>query len=99
MNAMEHGNKYEPGVMVGVVVSASEAAVSVRITDQGGDHAVEPAEVPDLDAKLEGLQSPRGWGMFLIKNMVDEARESHDGHHHTLELILRLRGEDDDQNT
>ena len=36
MNAMEHGNKYEPGVMVSVVVSASEAAVSVRITDQGG---------------------------------------------------------------
>ena len=85
--------------MVGVVVSASEAAVCVRITDQGGDHAVEPADVPDLDAKLEGLQSPRGWGMFLIKNMVDEARESHDGHHHTLELILRLRGEDDGQNT
>jgi serine phosphatase RsbU (regulator of sigma subunit)/anti-sigma regulatory factor (Ser/Thr protein kinase) len=99
MNAMEHGNKYEPGVMVDVAVSASEAAVCVRITDQGGDHAVEPADVPDLDAKLEGLQSPRGWGMFLIKNMVDEARDSHDGHHHTLELIMRLRGEDDGHNT
>ena len=25
----------------------------------------------DLDAKLDGDQSPRGWGLFLIRNMVD----------------------------
>ena len=99
MNAMEHGNKYQPDVLVEVSVSASEAAVCVRITDQGGDHQVEAPDDPDLDAKLEGLQSPRGWGMFLIKNMVDEVRDSHDGHHHTLELILRLRGEDDGAQT
>ena len=48
----------------------------------------------------KGSQSPRGWGLFLIKNMVDEAaRVRSDGRHHTLELILRLRGEDDGQNT
>ena len=34
------------------------------------------AEVPDIEAKLAGLQRPRGWGLFLIKNMVDEAHES-----------------------
>ncbi len=99
MNAMEHGNQYQADRPVQVVVSASEAAVCVRITDQGGDHGFGEPEAPDLEAKLDGLQSPRGWGMFLIKNMVDEARDSHDGHHHTLELILRLRGADDDLET
>jgi anti-sigma regulatory factor (Ser/Thr protein kinase) len=27
--------------------------------------------MPDLDAKLEGRQKPRGWGLFLIRHMVD----------------------------
>ena len=36
---------------------------------------------PDLEAKLEGLQKPRGWGLFLIQNMVDDVRVSSDGHH------------------
>jgi hypothetical protein len=27
--------------------------------------------MPDLDAKLEGKQKPRGWGLFLIRHMVD----------------------------
>jgi hypothetical protein len=27
--------------------------------------------MPDLDAKLDGRQKPRGWGLFLIRHMVD----------------------------
>ena len=50
---------------------------------------------PTSRPKLEGLQRPRGWGLFLIENMVDETRETSDGEHHTLELGLRLEGDDD----
>ena len=50
---------------------------------------------PDLEAKLAGLQRPRGWGLFLIKNMVDEAHESTDGELHTLELVMRLAAGDE----
>jgi len=46
----------------------------------------------DLEAKLEGRQSPRGWGLFLIQNMVDEVRTEGDGQRHTLELIVHLKG-------
>jgi hypothetical protein len=52
-------------------------------------------EAPDLDAKLAGLQSPRGWGLFLIKNMVDEMNIITDDTHHTVELIVRLTGPTD----
>ena len=51
------------------------------------------AETPDLDAKLAGLQSSRGWGLFLIQNMVDELHVSSDDRHHTVELIMN-RGEE-----
>ena len=46
----------------------------VRITDEGGEREIAEAETPDLEAKLEGLQKPRGWGLFLIENMVDDLR-------------------------
>jgi anti-sigma regulatory factor (Ser/Thr protein kinase) len=52
-------------------------------------------EVPDLDAKLAGLQTPRGWGLFLIKNMVDELHTSTDEQHHIIELVMHLKEESD----
>ncbi len=99
MNAMEHGNRYDPGKEVALLVSALDDAVSVQITDHGGGKQIPAeAETPDLDAKLRGEQSPRGWGLFLIKNMVDEMQISTDERHHTVELIMRF-GEDRDESS
>src|ERR687897_3054593 len=90
MNAMEHGNHYRAEVPVLIEVSASEAELSVRITDEGSGPPAFDSETPDLAAKLEGVQTPRGWGLFLIKSMVDEMNVTGDEHHHTVELILHL---------
>jgi anti-sigma regulatory factor (Ser/Thr protein kinase) len=92
MNAMEHGNKYRTELPVLIEVSASDTQVSVKITDEGSGPPAFHAETPDLKAKLEGKQSPRGWGLFLIKNMVDDMEVTGDEHHHTVELILHLDG-------
>ncbi len=93
MNAMEHGNHYHAELPVLIEVSASEADLSVKITDEGsGPPAFDP-ETPDLEAKLEGVQTPRGWGLFLIKSMVDEMKITGDDSHHTVELILHLEEE------
>ena len=91
MNAMEHGNRYDPEVPVEIQVLASDADLLVRITDQGGS-PVPDKTVPDLEAKLEGLQSPRGWGLFLIQSMVDDVRVSGNPNHHTVELVMLLEG-------
>jgi len=93
MNAMEHGNHYSPDLPVEIIVIASPAAIVVRIRDHGVDQQIVPSEEPDLDAKLAGMQSPRGWGLFLIKNMVDEMRVSSDETHHIVDLYLQLTGE------
>ena len=37
------------------------------------------AEAPDIERKLAGEQKPRGWGLFLIKNMVDSMDVTSDG--------------------
>jgi serine phosphatase RsbU (regulator of sigma subunit)/anti-sigma regulatory factor (Ser/Thr protein kinase) len=96
MNAIEHGNESDSELSVGVAVLAGAEAVSVRITDRGGARPVEEAETPDLEKKLEGLQKPRGWGLFLIQAMVDDVRVESDGSDHTIELIMQL-GEGTDE--
>jgi anti-sigma regulatory factor (Ser/Thr protein kinase) len=91
MNAMEHGNKYRAEVPVEVMVLVEDQDLMVRITDRGsGPPSAKAGVVPDLEAKLGGSQTPRGWGMFLIARMVDEVRVSGNPDHHTVELVLRL---------
>jgi anti-sigma regulatory factor (Ser/Thr protein kinase) len=90
MNAMEHGNHYRAELPVLIAVSASDTQLSVKIEDEGSGPPTFHAETPDLEAKLKGMQTPRGWGLFLIKNMVDDMEVTGDEHHHTVELLLNL---------
>ncbi|MCA1687482.1 MAG: ATP-binding protein [Actinobacteria bacterium] len=92
MNSMEHGNHYRAELPVLIEVSASDADLSVKITDEGSGPPAFDSETPNLEAKLEGVQTPRGWGLFLIKSMVDEMKVTGDEHQHTVELILHLDG-------
>lgn len=88
MNAMEHGNHFQEDKPVTVRVFAAPEQVMVQVEDLGGDAPMPNPETPDLQAKLDGLQSPRGWGLFLIKNLVDDMQSySRDGHH-IIELTL-----------
>lgn len=90
MNAIEHGNRGQEGVPVRISVRLLDGQVVVDVTDEGGGGAMEADTVkPDIDLKLEGLQTPRGWGLFLIRNMVDEMQESTDGGRHTVRLKMR----------
>src|SRR5215216_8153334 len=91
MNAMEHGNKYRAEVPVEVMVLVEDQDLMVRITDRGsGPPPAKAGVVPDLEAKLGGSQTARGWGMFSISRMVDEVHVSGNPDHHTVELVLRL---------
>ena len=91
LNAIEHGNQNRAELPVRIRVTASAERLVVQVTDQGGERAIpEEPEAPDLEAKLAGLQKPRGWGLYLIKHMVDELHVWSDQRHHRVELVLRL---------
>lgn len=87
MNAIEHGNRLAPDLPVDVSVQASPESIVVRVTDHGRGSPASASQ-PDLEAKLAGEQSPRGWGMFLMKEMVDDVRLRELGDRHAVELIL-----------
>jgi serine phosphatase RsbU (regulator of sigma subunit)/anti-sigma regulatory factor (Ser/Thr protein kinase) len=96
MNAMEHGNSYRAELPVSIRVSRLPDRVLVEVSDAGHSGSIRQAEGPDIDAKLEGRQSPRGWGLFLIESMVDEVQMRGDENGQTLELTVRLEGDSDD---
>jgi serine phosphatase RsbU (regulator of sigma subunit)/anti-sigma regulatory factor (Ser/Thr protein kinase) len=96
MNAMEHGNEYRTERPVSIRVIHAPERLSVQVTDSGDPGELPSPETPDLEAKLEGRQKPRGWGLLLIEKMVDEARVTSEGDGRTVELVLRLEGGGDD---
>ncbi|HZZ53180.1 MAG TPA: ATP-binding protein [Trebonia sp.] len=92
MNAIEHGNKNQAEIPVDVEIIQTGDEITVAISDQGGAPVQDPAsdaEEPDLVKKLAGAQRPRGWGLFLIRNMVDAMEVTTDGQRHTVWLTMR----------
>jgi serine phosphatase RsbU (regulator of sigma subunit)/anti-sigma regulatory factor (Ser/Thr protein kinase) len=90
LNAMEHGNHYQEDLPVEIRVFTRQDQLVVRIKDQGIGNSIPDSTQPDLNAKLAGEQSPRGWGLYLIKNMVDELHTAQDETHHIVDLIIKL---------
>jgi serine phosphatase RsbU (regulator of sigma subunit)/anti-sigma regulatory factor (Ser/Thr protein kinase) len=89
MNAIEYGSQGRPEIPVDIVVETTTDAIVVRITDHALSGAVPTeAEAPDIERKLAGEQKPRGWGLFLIKNMVDSMDVTSDGPTQTLTLTM-----------
>jgi serine/threonine-protein kinase RsbW len=109
LNALEHGNQYDRDLPVAIRVRASSDAVAIGITNFGeldipeaqpdssweesGQLPHADVEIPDIEAKIKGLQVPRGWGFFLIQHMVDEYQVTNQPTAHTIELFLYLEGE------
>ena len=97
MNAIEHGNRLNVELPVHVRVTVDQHELVVRIVDNGGGRDIPEPETPDLEAKLEGLQKPRGWGLFLIKHMVDDMRLHTTNMHHSIELVMKLEPKEADR--
>lgn len=72
INAMEHGNKLDDSLSVGVILSMDADSLEVKVTDSG-DGPTGATAAPDIDRKMHGEEEARGMGMFLIQALVDEA--------------------------
>jgi len=91
INAIEHGNRLNEGLSVGVVLSAVDDCLKVKVIDDGKGMKNLPPK-PDIDMKIHGDQDPRGMGMFLIQALVDEAEwvAGVNGKSSYVRLVIRL---------
>jgi serine phosphatase RsbU (regulator of sigma subunit)/anti-sigma regulatory factor (Ser/Thr protein kinase) len=89
MNAIEYGSEGRADVPVDIEVETTADSIVVRITDRALSGTVpDDAEEPDIERKLAGEQKPRGWGLFLIRNMVDSMDVTSDGNTQTVTLTM-----------
>ena len=91
INAIEHGNRLNEKLSVGVVLSSGGDKLEVKVLDDGKGMTKQPAK-PDIDRKMHGEEGPRGMGMFLIQALVDEAEwvVGADGKSSYVRLVIRL---------
>lgn len=96
INAIEHGNKLNENLSVGVTLSAHDDTLEVKVLDDGIGISKLPSK-PDIDRKVHGEEDPRGMGMFLIQALVDEAEWVKDskGQGSYVRLVIRLDKESD----
>jgi serine/threonine-protein kinase RsbW len=83
VNAVLHGNAYDPAKHIPASFETNSDSLIVRITDQGA--GLDPSTVPDPLAP-ENILRGSGRGIFLIRAFMDEVhfRQLHPGTELTL---------------
>ncbi|HEY1297616.1 MAG TPA: SpoIIE family protein phosphatase [Chloroflexota bacterium] len=89
INAIEHSDADAPEPTVRVRVYTASDRLRIAISSPGGPHT--EFTTPDLAAKVEGREDPRGWGIFLMRHLADEVNVIADGSNYTVELSFVTR--------
>jgi serine/threonine-protein kinase RsbW len=71
MNAIEHGNRLRPDARVLVTMNFEDDAFTVSVTDEGAGIPELPKK-PDIEQKIEEKETPRGLGIYLMQQLVDQ---------------------------
>lgn len=69
VNAVLHGNRYDPGKRVTATFELTDEALTVRVADEG--EGLDPDKTPDPLAP-ENLLRTAGRGIFLMRALMDE---------------------------
>jgi len=90
INGIEHGNKLDQNIPVFVTLTPTEKALVVEVMDRGLA-VLDDSYKPDIQKKIDGQEKTRGWGLFLIKNLMDEVEIAVDTDKgNLLKLVLYL---------
>jgi len=91
-NAIEHGNKSEADQKVLIVLAPERERLEIAVKDQSETPfpAAGPG-VPSIEDKLAGVSNSRGWGMFLIRELVDEVKFTPSRAGNEVRMVVHLK--------
>ena len=92
INAMQHGNKGKPDARVLVAISFQENTLRISVMDEGDGFKAEPKD-PDIERIIEKLDPPVGFGVFLMKRLMDKVEFNRTSNHrHEVRMTMKLTG-------
>jgi serine/threonine-protein kinase RsbW len=89
INAMEHGNKFDQDTKVGITLAADDNSLQVIVHDDG--NGIDPDKIPKNLTGENGFPKRRGYGVFLISNLVNEfSFENKPGDGNNVRMLIHL---------
>jgi len=87
-NAIQHGNKLDPGKRVNLAFLAGDKSLSFEVTDQGPGFDFK--NLPD-PTNPENIEKPNGRGVFLMRHLADKVEFYDDGRTVHLDFMFSLK--------
>lgn len=89
INAIEHGNKFDENTQVGITFASDDTSLQVVVHDEGD--GIDPKKIPKDRLDKDGLPRRRGYGVFLISNLVNEfSIEKKPGKGNNVKMLIHL---------
>ena len=89
INAIEHGNKFDENTQVGITFAKDDTSLQVVVHDEGD--GIDPKKIPKNRTDSDGLPRRRGYGVFLISNLVHEfSTEYEPGKGNNVKMLIHL---------
>ena len=89
INAIEHGNKFDENTKVGITVAADDKSLQVVVHDEGD--GIDEENIPKVRTGENGFPKRRGYGVFLMSNLVNEfSFENRPGGGNNVKLLMHL---------
>ena len=89
INAIEHGNRFNENTQVGISFLSDDTSLQVVVHDEGD--GIDPKKIPKDRIDKDGLPRRRGYGVFLISNLVNEfSIEKKPGKGNNVKMLIHL---------
>lgn len=90
LNAIEHGNKLDASMKVGISLTVAGSSLQVAVQDEG--KGIGQVATPSIESQIEGKANSAGWGIYLIKSLMDEVTfESTPEGRNVVKMIIHLK--------
>jgi serine/threonine-protein kinase RsbW len=92
INAMQHGNKGKPEARVLVTAKFQDDVLWISVFDEGNGLKTELKD-PVIERIIENLDPPVGFGVFLMKRLMDKVEFDRTSNHlHEVRMMMKLTG-------
>lgn len=84
LNSIEHGNQLNHQLKVDIIALIESGVLTLKVIDQGQQ------PLPSLELARQERADHRGWGLFLVKSLMDEVKALVSPGRNELEMVIYL---------